>query len=222
MANEEQQQAWATQGVDWVTHAAVFDAVLAPFADAVIAHADITPGARVLDIGCGSGTLLQRTTDLGADAFGVDISEPMVAAARRRVPQATVALGDAQTMDLRDGDDGAAFDRAISRFGVMFFEDPVAAFVNIRGAAAPGARLAFVCWRDGDNPMFTAGVDVLAAKLESPPAAPDPGAPDRWRSAMPTGSAPSWRSPAGATSSSTRSTGSATSASTVATASRNA
>ncbi|CAJ1493862.1 class I SAM-dependent methyltransferase [[Mycobacterium] kokjensenii] len=177
MANEEQQQAWATQGVDWVTHAAVFDAVLAPFADAVIAHADITPGARVLDIGCGSGTLLQRTTDLGADAFGVDISEPMVAAARRRVPQATVALGDAQTMDLRDGDDGAAFDRAISRFGVMFFEDPVAAFVNIRGAAAPGARLAFVCWRDGDNPMFTAGVDVLAAKLESPPAAPDPGAP---------------------------------------------
>lgn len=178
MANEEQQQAWAAQGVDWVTHAAVFDAVLAPFADAVIARAGITPGARVLDIGCGSGTLLQRTTDLGADAFGVDISEPMVAAARRRVPQATVALGDAQTMDLRDGDDdGAAFDRVISRFGVMFFEDPVAAFVNIRRVAAPGARLAFVCWRDGDNPMFTAGVDVLAAKLESPPAAPDPGAP---------------------------------------------
>lgn len=177
MANEEQQQAWAAQGIDWVDNAAIFEAVLAPFADAVVDAAGIIADQRVLDIGCGSGTLLQRTAALGAVPFGVDISEPMAAAARRRVPEATVMLGDAQTMDLRAATDGASFDRVISRFGVMFFDDPVAAFTNVRGAAAPDSRLAFACWREGDNPMFTTGLDVLAAKLESPPAALDPRAP---------------------------------------------
>ncbi|MCV7386349.1 class I SAM-dependent methyltransferase [Mycolicibacter longobardus] len=177
MANEEQQQAWAAQGVDWVDNAAIFEAVLAPFADAVVHAADIGPGARVLDIGCGSGTLLQRAAALGAIPFGVDISEPMVQAARRRVPAATVTLGDAQTMDLREAASGASFDRIISRFGVMFFDDPVTAFVNIRQSATLDARLAFVCWREGENPMFTTGVDILAAKLESPPAALDPREP---------------------------------------------
>lgn len=177
MANEEQQRAWAEQGIDWVTHAAIFEAVLAPFADAVCTAADLHPGARVLDVGCGSGALLQRVAERGADAVGVDISEPMVAAARRRVPTARVALADAQTADLQTLGGGGVFDRVVSRFGVMFFDDPVAAFTNLRAAAAPAARLAFVCWRDGDNPMFTAGVDVLAAQLESPPPAPEPGAP---------------------------------------------
>ncbi len=177
MANEDQQQAWAQQGVDWVTHAAIFEAVLAPFADAVCAAADLQPGARVLDVGCGSGALLHRATERGAAAVGVDISEPMVASARDRVPAATVVLADAQTADLRALGPGGAFTRIVSRFGVMFFGDPVAAFTNIRAAAAPAARLAFVCWRDGDNPMFTAGVDVLAAQLESPPPPPEPGEP---------------------------------------------
>ncbi|MGV0626956.1 class I SAM-dependent methyltransferase [Mycolicibacter minnesotensis] len=177
MANEEQQQAWTVQGTDWVDNAAIFDAVLAPFADAVIHAADIAPATRVLDIGCGSGTLLQHTAALGAVPFGIDISETMIDAARRRAPEAAVTLGDAQTADLREPNGGASFDRIISRFGVMFFDDPVAAFANIHRAAAPGARLAFVCWREGDNPMFAAGIDVLAARLESPPPALDPSAP---------------------------------------------
>ncbi|BBY34223.1 methyltransferase type 11 [Mycolicibacter minnesotensis] len=192
MANEEQQHAWAAQGIDWVENAAIFEAVLAPFADAVIRSADIRAGARVLDIGCGSGALLQRSAALGAIPVGVDISEPMVQAARRQVPEATVSLGDAQTMDLQAAVGGASFDRVISRFGVMFFDDPVAAFTNIRQAASPGARLVFVCWRDGENPMFTTGIDVLAAKLESPPPALDPtlpgplafGDPDRVRAVL--------------------------------------
>src|SRR5690625_496546 len=176
MANEQQQQAWATQGNDWVDNAAIFEAVLAPFADAVMQAADIGAGARVLDIGCGAGTLLQRSAELGAIPFGVDISEPMVVAARARVPEATVALGDAQTLDLQDAA-GGPVDRIISRFGVMFFDDPVAAFANIRDTATPGARLAFVCWREGDNPMFTVGTDVLIDRMESRPEAGDPTAP---------------------------------------------
>lgn len=177
MANESQQQAWAEQGVHWVDNAPIFDAVLAPFADPLMQAADIGSGARVLDIGCGLGTLLQRVAALGAKPFGVDISEAMVQAARRRVPEATVLLGDAQTDDLRAAAGGEVFDRIVSRFGVMFFDNPVAAFTNIRKSAAPRARLAFVSWREGDNPMFTVGTNILIDRMESPPAPPDPTAP---------------------------------------------
>lgn len=177
MANETMQRSWAEQGTAWVDNAQLFDAALAPFAEAVLRAADIGTGVRVLDVGCGSGTLLRRVADLGADPFGVDLSAAMVQAARRRVPEATVLLDDAQTADLRAATGGGDVDRIVSRFGVMFFDDPVAAFVNIRKAAAPGARLAFVCWRDGDNPMFSLGANLLTERMESPPAAPDPGAP---------------------------------------------
>ena len=139
--------------------------------------AELRPGLRVLDVGCGFGTLLQHAAEAGAVAFGVDISEPMVEAARDRAPTATVAVADAQTDDLRALAGDKPVDRVVSRFGVMFFDDPAAAFANIRSAAAPGARLAFVCWREGDNAMFTVGNSLLATKLESPPAAPDPAAP---------------------------------------------
>jgi SAM-dependent methyltransferase len=114
---------------------------------------------------------------LGADPVGVDISEPMVTAASLRVPRATVLLGDAQTVDLSSAAPGRQFDRVVSRFGVMFFDDPVAAFANIRQSAAPRATLTFVCWRRGDNPMFTLGTSVLTERLEAPSAPADPTAP---------------------------------------------
>ncbi|MEO8816323.1 MAG: class I SAM-dependent methyltransferase [Mycobacterium sp.] len=177
MANDSQLQSWAEQGSDWVDNAPIFEAVLAPFAEAVMQVADIGAGARVLDIGCGFGTLLQRAAALGAEPFGVDISDVMVQAARRRVPAATVLLGDAQNVDLNAVGAGEPFDRIVSRFGVMFFDDPVAAFTNIRKSAAPGARLAFVCWREGENPIFTMGTRILIDRMEAPHAAPDPTAP---------------------------------------------
>lgn len=155
---------WSDRGVSWVENERVFEAVLAPFTEPILTAAGIRPGDRVLDIGCGSGTLMQRAIEAGASAVGVDISDAMVANARARVPQARVLLADAQTADLTAA---GPFHRVVSRFGVMFFEDPVAAFANVRAAAAPGATVSFVCWRNADNPMFTLGTSVLAGRLEN-------------------------------------------------------
>ena len=101
----------------------------------------------------------------------------MVDAARRRVPTATVVTADAQTADLLAAAPGVPFDRVVSRFGVMFFAEPEAAFANIRSATAPGARLAFVCWREGETDMFSLGLGALTSRLADPPTGPTPGAP---------------------------------------------
>jgi SAM-dependent methyltransferase len=93
------------------------------------------------------------------------------------VPGARFEVADAQTDDVGALGAAGGFDAVASRFGVMFFEDPVAAFGNIRRATKPGGRMAFACWRtEAENPTFTLGTAVLLARLPSPPAAP-PGAP---------------------------------------------
>jgi SAM-dependent methyltransferase len=155
----------------------VFDAVFTPFTAALLAAADLGSARRVLDVGCGSGSLLDAAAAAGAEAVGVDISPAMVEAARRRVPAATVVTADAQTADLLAAAPGTPFDRIVSRFGVMFFVDPEAAFANIRSATEPGARLAFVCWREGEVDMFSIGLRALTARMADPPALPMPGTP---------------------------------------------
>ncbi|SDL18166.1 Methyltransferase domain-containing protein [Glycomyces sambucus] len=169
-------QNWTDGAAGWVANQAVFDAVFAPVTAAILAAAALERGSRVLDVGCGTGTLLAAAVAAGAEPVGVDISEGMAAAARERVPEAGVLVADAQTADLRG--DGPAFDRVVSRFGVMFFEDPRAAFANLRRAAAPGARLVFACWRGLDeNPMFSLGSGLLADRLDPRPEPSAPGAP---------------------------------------------
>jgi len=171
-------QGWVDGAAGWVANEAVFDAVFAPVTAAIVGAAAFRPGQRVLDVGCGTGTLLAAAVAAGATAVGVDVSPGMVEAARRRVPDATVVVDDAQTADVLARAPGAAFDLVVSRFGVMFFPDPVAAFGNVRRAAAPGARLVFACWRDREaNPMFTIGTSVLEERLDPVPAPPAPGAP---------------------------------------------
>ena len=177
MANEAMRDNWATGAEGWVRNERIFDAVFTPFTAALLGAADLGSARRVLDIGCGTGTLLDAAVAAGADAVGVDISPAMVEAARRRVPTATVVTADAQTTDLLAAAPGAPFDRVVSRFGVMFFAEPEAAFGNIRSATAPGARLAFVCWREGETEMFSLGLRALTARLADPPAGPMPGAP---------------------------------------------
>ncbi len=178
MANAEMGIRWAGSASGWVENESIFDAIFAPVTRAILAAADIAQGQRVLDVGCGTGTLLAAATAAGASAVGVDISPGMTSAAAARVPAATVLLGDAQVMDMSVEAPGAPFDRVVSRFGVMFFADPIAAFANLRQAAADDARLVFACWRAfEENPMFTLGTTVLLDRLDPRPEPPAPNEP---------------------------------------------
>ncbi len=158
---------------------ALFDSVFEPVTEVLTGTlSGLEARERVLDVGCGSGTLLAAVVERGAAAGGGDISPPMAEGARARVPEAEVLVADAQTADLLAVAPGGPFARVISRFGVMFFSDSQAAFANIRSAAATGAPLTFMCWRSREeNPMFTQGIDGLTARLDPPPPAALPGAP---------------------------------------------
>lgn len=153
---------------------AILDHAFAPVTRAIDEAAGFGPTLRVLDVGCGSGTLLDLATSQGADAVGVDISPGMAEAARQRVPSATLVVADAQTEDLLAAAPGPSFDRVVSRFGVMFFAEPAAAFANIRRATTPDGRLAAAVWRStGENVVFTHGLGPLLRRVEVPVVAAD-------------------------------------------------
>ncbi|MFM0008678.1 class I SAM-dependent methyltransferase, partial [Paraburkholderia dipogonis] len=136
-------------GERWVAYQARLDAMMAVFGQAAIEAAAPATGERVLDIGCGAGASsldLAARVGAGGHVLGVDISEPLIGRARALAPQDTPVLfqvADASSTELPEG----AFDILFSRFGVMFFDDPTAAFAHMRRALKPGARVAFVCWR---------------------------------------------------------------------------
>jgi SAM-dependent methyltransferase len=182
--NEAQQHYWNEPGGNaWTRWQERMDLQLAPLGLAAIEAVAPLPEERVLDIGCGCGdTTLQVGALVGAGgtATGVDISAPMLARARERAAESglgnTVFLeGDAQVATARDL--GGPFDAALSRFGVMFFADPVAAFANIASLVQPGGRLGFVCWQPpARNPwMSELAREVATLFPEQPP--PDPHAP---------------------------------------------
>ena len=181
-ANDAQIDYWnTTAGETWARRQQQLDRqleVLGLEAMRVLAPA---PGERILDIGCGCGeTTLELAARVGPSGavVGVDISEPMLEVARRREPPTGAARPAFRNLDAQTADLGAAaFDGAFSRFGVMFFADPTAAFANIRAALKPGGRLAFVCWRPfQDNPWMREPMAAAAPLL--PPLPPvDPVAP---------------------------------------------
>ncbi len=159
-----------------------------PITEAALALAAAGPGEQVLDIGCGSGTttlMLAARVGPNGTAIGIDISKPMLEIARQRAHQsaspAKFIEGDATDYAFAR----RSFDLAFSQFGVMFFADPVAAFVNIHKALKPGGRVVFSCWRHPfENPW--SHVPESAAKPFLPPAAPaDPNAPGRYSFANP-------------------------------------
>ncbi|QFG21995.1 class I SAM-dependent methyltransferase [Actinomadura sp. WMMB 499] len=148
IVNTHQAEAWnGYEGTHWADHAARYDAVNSGFNPHLLDAAAIGPRDRVLDIGCGNGQvtrLAAARAHLGG-ATGIDLSAPMLDRARglaeaEGVGNVRFKRGDAQLYPFPDG----AFDVAISRFGVMFFGDPVAAFGNVRRALAEGGRAAFV------------------------------------------------------------------------------
>lgn len=181
-ANAAQIDYWnAGAGETWARFQEQLDRQVEPLGLAAMDALAPRNGEHIIDIGCGCGhtslALASRVGPTGA-VVGVDISKPMLEVAHRRPrPAASSALTfrqlDAQTGDLGRG----VFDAAFSRFGVMFFSDPVAAFANIKVSLKPGGRLAFVCWRPlAENPWMQ--VPLQAALPFIPPVTPpDPTAP---------------------------------------------
>lgn len=173
----EQIQYWnETAGPKWVRHQQTLDAQIGPLGLAAMERLAPERGERVVDVGCGCGdTTLELARRVGptGSVLGVDVSTPMVELARRRVaaaalPQASIELGDATTQRFDAGTRDALF----SRFGVMFFVDPVAAFRNLHGALSPGGRLAFVCWQPIDrNPWTYLALQTAARFVTLPPRA---------------------------------------------------
>jgi len=179
--NAEQIEFWNSEaGAKWSNFNPQLDRMMAPISAVVIDRAGPAPGEQVLDIGCGCGdttlTLARRVAPGGA-VTGVDVSVPMLAVARRRAAEAgsavTLLNADAETHGLTP----AQFDVAFSRFGVMFFNNPQAAFANIAGALKPGGRLVFVCWQAAAlNPWVA--IPIAAVRPLVPDfVPPDPEAP---------------------------------------------
>ncbi|WP_433177480.1 class I SAM-dependent methyltransferase [Actinoallomurus sp. CA-150999] len=182
--NADQAEQWnGEDAAHWVHNADRYDTMAGGFTERLFAAAAITADDRILDIGCGTG----QTTRLAAHradrghVTGIDISKPMLDLARRRtaeenLPNVTFEFGDAQVHRFPAG----AFNMAISRAGVMFFADPIAAFANIASALEPGGRLVFVCHGNPQhNPVFEALLDAgitpnLAAQAPGVAAFTDP------------------------------------------------
>jgi SAM-dependent methyltransferase len=154
--------------------------MLAPLGALAMDGLTLSPGDRVLDIGCGAGATTRALVERGARAVGVDISAPLLAVAR--------ALGGGEYLLADAGADPlpGLFDAAFSRFGVMFFEDPPAAFRHIRTAMRPGARFSFVCWGPlQENGWATEPLAAALPHLSAPPAQAAPGAPGPFAFAQP-------------------------------------
>ncbi|MEV0375200.1 class I SAM-dependent methyltransferase [Streptomyces sp. NPDC050636] len=155
IVNTEQAQAWnGYEGTYWARNQDRWDAVNAGFNEPLLAAAAIGKQDRVLDVGCGAGytTRLAARQAVNGRAMGLDLSGPMLARARESAQReglgnVTFEEGDAQVHAFEPG----AFDVVISRFGVMFFADPVAAFANIGHALRPGGRMAFICGADAES-----------------------------------------------------------------------
>jgi SAM-dependent methyltransferase len=183
--NRDQAALWNdASGRTWVEMQDVLDRLLAPFGTRLIDEAFPGDGAHVADIGCGAGATtlaMARRVGPGGSCVGVDISGPLVAAAKARAEREDAAnaafiQADAQTHPFEPG----RFDAIISRFGVMFFDDPEAAFANIRRAARPGGTLTFIAWRGpADNPFLTLAVRTAAPYLPPLPA-PGPDEPGQF------------------------------------------
>lgn len=179
-SNDDQIAYWnGAAGASWVSGQTRLDAALAPVSAAAIDHAGIRPSEMILDIGCGCGATtltLAAAVGRGGRVTGLDVSAPMLELARMRgaaIGNVDWVLDDAARHEFVAG----SVDVLFSRFGVMFFADPVAAFTNLRRALAPSGRLVFACWRPLDeNPWMHLPLKAVSSHVQ-PPARPGPDDP---------------------------------------------
>lgn len=188
IANTEQAEAWDGEtGRHWAAHDAEYARISRRLTARMFDLAAIEAGEAVLDIGCGAGATTYEAARRAAPgrALGLDLSTDMLALARERATDLGLEnvgfeRADAQVHPLEPG----GFDIAISRFGAMFFEDPVAAFANIRSALAPAGRIALMSWAPPDRNEWIREVRAtLAGGIELP--SPPPGAPGMFGLAQP-------------------------------------
>ncbi|PWU08933.1 MAG: SAM-dependent methyltransferase [Terriglobia bacterium] len=174
--NEDQRTFWnGINGEYWARNQDRMDRILAPMNGPLLDFAAPAAGSAVVDVGCGCGAttvaLASRVGPAGR-VTGIDISEPMLGRARERLREhsnTTFLLGDAADLSLKN----LGAELIVSRFGVMFFGDPVAAFSNLRTALVPGGRIHFACWRPiPENPWLQV---PLHAAYEHVPRLPKPG-----------------------------------------------
>lgn len=174
-ANDEQAKLWnGLAGRAWVDVQEPLDRMLKPFEELLVDAVGAESARRVLDVGCGTGSTtlaIARRLGAGGHCVGIDLSDPMITAARLRARSegspARFICADAQDHAF----DPAGFDMIVSRFGVMFFADANQAFANLRRAARHGAMLRFVAWRSAaENPFMTTAERAAAPFLPDLPA----------------------------------------------------
>ena len=177
MSNAEQIEYWNSKvGDTWARMQDRLDRAFTPVTAALLTVAAPRPGEFVLDVGCGSGettlALAGAVGDEGA-ALGVDISDQLLARARTRAEN-LLGIAEFRNADAAIFDDDGDFDLIISRFGVMFFDDPVSAFANLHRLASPAGRLAFACWQPpAENLWATLPMQALSTLLpDAPPSDP--------------------------------------------------
>jgi ubiquinone/menaquinone biosynthesis C-methylase UbiE len=181
--NKNQRDFWSGKGGDiWVERQNAMDTMLSHLGEAALNKLNLNEGENVLDIGCGCGhTTLNIAKRISPDGqvTGLDISEPMLKRAKESANEMSISNASFNCVDVQTDDMGEeVYSAAFSRFGVMFFEDPVAAFCNINKSLITGASLSFVCWQSPAlNPwqsLFIEAVKKYVDLPSPPPRSPSP------------------------------------------------
>lgn len=179
MSNQDQIDYWnGNAGATWVSSQDYMDAMLAPLTAPLIQAASVKERESCIDVGCGCGDTSLQMAQTGASVWGVDVSEPMLARATQRATELGLGNATFSAADAAATTFSAEHDLVFSRFGVMFFTDPVGAFKNLHSSLNDGGRLCFLCWQPpGKNPWMSTAGKAIKPFMTEPETPPDPRAP---------------------------------------------